>query len=286
MHKYFITLILSFLLVFSAMAQNSSANSITTKKGKTIELPTQGSIAVGLNAVPYIDFVGSYMGNMLNGSLNNSMNVASVLGQQDIYAQYYINNSSSVRLIFGMNCMKDQNTAYVQDDAQVQFDPNAMVEDLQIVKNCYYQVELSYLRYLNNKRWRPYYGGTFMYLQSSAKYDYVWGNEMTTNNINPTSTGWLNVGTLGRTTMYDSGTEREFGLGAFFGTEYYISTHFSLGGEIGLYGSHENISQSDYEYEVVEQSTHVSKQMATMPSERTSTLRTTANGRLYMMFHF
>jgi hypothetical protein len=87
-------------------------------------------------------------------------------------------------------------------------------------------------------RLQAFYGGeaAINYYNSSQKYEY--GNDFSATNLAPTTTtdfaSQSTASVASRTLEMKTGGSVGFGLGAFFGVEYFIAPKISIGGELGL----------------------------------------------------
>ncbi|NJM16574.1 MAG: hypothetical protein HC896_15455 [Bacteroidales bacterium] len=290
MKKYILSL-LTCAIALSATAQEetSTSNAPVSKKGKAI-LPAAGDIAVGVDALPYINFAG----NMFNGygttGAQNTLNV----GSTTIYGKYYLSSDAAVRVELYLNNSKDQNTAYVQDDNQVDDNPDAQVEDLQIINRNDVGIGVGFQKYRGYDRLRGTYGAVLSYYRFRNVTEYTWGNQMNDVNSTPTSTNWYGAGTqpASRDLMVDNDLTQTFSLGLIGGVEYFFLPKVCIGGEAGIYLNYTMNSQADKTYETIEQGIYREKDLATSPEDNFFSLTTQVYdaarvaGRLYILFHF
>ncbi len=284
--KKYILLILLALSVTGVVAQENQTTKDSNSDLNGFNGPTAGDFAIGVDAVPYIEFVG----NMFNGTTNNTLNV----GQTTLYGKYYLDSKSAVRAELFINNIKDQNTNYVQDQSQLN-NPDAQVEDLQIINSKGFGLGLGYQMYVGDRKLRGFYGGAIAYNRNRLKHEYMWGNQMTVDNTTPISSTWVNNfggSTSERNVYYDQGISQTLSIGAIAGAEYFINNYVSIGAEAGIYMAYNWNTQADRKYETIEQGIYREKELALAPSESTYSLRTQVYdasrvaGRLYILFHF
>lgn len=257
------------------------------KKEASSFLPAEGDFAIGVDAMPYLEFLG----NMFSGhDQRNTLNV----GQSTIYGKYYLNPDAALRaeLFINKNTYNDVN--YVQNDALFNSDPTAQVEDLRLTKYNSIGFGAGYQKYRGYGKLRGTYGVLASYYLNKYTTEYTWGNQMSASNTNPTSTNWYGAGsnpaernlteaTYGNTTL---------GLGLISGIEYFILPKICLGGEFGIYYNYTWNGQESYTYEVVQQGVVQEYDQAVDPKESSSSLNTrvynaaNTGGRIYLLFHF
>lgn len=219
------------LIVTGVIAQETGG--MTSKKGEAI-LPEADDWALSLDAVP----VMNYLGNMLNGNVNNSSpafsypnNALAITGKmfKDEKTAY----RGMLRLGFGSTNMEN----YVDDNVNTT-DPTAMVVDSW--KWSYNNIVLGGgLEMRRGKtRLQGFYGGMLMFGISGSKSTYTYGNAFSNTNQNPTYTNnWTasppTTGTGARTTENKAGGSMTIMLRGFAGAEYFIFPKMSVGAEFG-----------------------------------------------------
>ncbi len=289
MKKILYIAFLSGLSLFS-FAQEEVA-SVNEQKAPAKEssafLPSAGTIAIGVDAIPYLEFVG----NMFSGYTGkNTLSPSSTT----IYGKYYLSKDAAVRADLYINNITNIDLGYVRDDANYLTNPNAQVEDKRKVKTSAYGIGLGYQMYKGSGKLRGTYGAVASYYRSNSTTDYEWGNQMTDMNITPTSTNWYGAGTAPseRNLSIQNQSTQSVGLGIIAGVEYFFVPRVCIGGELGLYYNYYWYSQESRKYETIQQGNLVEYELATDPKENYGSLSTrvydTDNvaGRLYVLFHF
>lgn len=286
-------LIYSLLAILSvgAFAQDDV---LTSKKGIPV-LPQAGDIAIGADALPYLE----YIGNIFNNTDGNTLD----LGSQNLYFRYYLDNSTAIKVNLSISKNKANNNYYVQDDAARAADPAsmAMVEDRETMTNNSTSIMIGYQKTRGYGRLLGFYGAQVGYGYSRTKYEYQYGNAITAANQNPTDY-WdfggerplyadFDVNALGSTSPdeIEGGIEHMVALGGFAGVEYYFLPKVCIGGEVSLMYTRTWSTQSDYTTEFFDGQSAAERKTQVSPGHSGSSLQTmrpaTYSG-LYLMFHF
>jgi hypothetical protein len=250
-------------------------------------LPASGDIAIGVDALPYIEFLG----NMFSG--HDARNML-FLGSSTIYGKYFLSSDAAIRGELYINQRVNTDVAYVQDDANFNTNPRAEVEDMRTIRNNGVGVGLGYQQYRGYNKLRGTYGVVASYFLNKPMIEYQWGNEMSPSNTNPSSTNWYGAGSnpSDRNLEVKDGGSQTIGAGVFAGVEYFFLPKICIGGELGLYYSYTIYDQEYYKYQTVEEGAYQEYDQADEPEESLSNLSTrvydqdNVAGRLYLLFHF
>lgn len=250
MNRYKIVLAAILFSVGVAYAQNSEETGAKPKKA--IELPKAGDIGLGIDVVP----VFRYVGNMFNGSTNNTLNSFggeyvlpdvkdAVVNQPtvSIMGKYMITDNIAARLNVGILTLHQNDKQYSVDDAAVALNPlsEAEVIDQRIVNQtgASFSVGAEYRR--GYKRIQGFGGLNLMYAFSEKNTHYNYGNAITEINQNPSRNTWNNsVANPGYWTSayildhYNQGSDSYLGIGAHVGVEIFLASYLSIGGEVSL----------------------------------------------------
>lgn len=192
-----------------------------------------------------IDPILSYIGNMFNGTTDNSAPTWN-----------YVNNSPIPMTITGF-MMKDENTAYrgkvrlgfgsnkrtnfVDNDNDTINVPTSKVEDEQKISANNILLSAGIQKMRGKHRVKGLYGAEALIGFTSGKTTYDYGNAMTIINQSPTSTvesSWelsepYSSSASSRTTEDKSGTGFYIGVRGFIGAEYFFAPKLSIAGEFG-----------------------------------------------------
>lgn len=208
---------------------------MTSKKGEPI-LPETDDWALMIDATP----VMNYLGNMVNGNLNNASpnwmypgTPLAITGKmfKDEKTAY----RGMIRLGFGSTTMNN----YVQDDVAVAADPLSTSKVNDSWKAAYNQIVLGGgLEMRRGKtRLQGFYGGMLMIGLGGSKDTYTYGNGYTQTNTTPTSTTWtptISSGPAASRTLTDkNGSTFMLGVRGFIGAEYFIFPKMAVGAEFG-----------------------------------------------------
>jgi len=275
-------LILVIALCINVYGQEDEDSQAVSKNTSTY-LPSAGDIAIGVDAMPYINFLGSLFtaGNTLS------------LNKTTIYGKYYLSSDAAIRVELYVNKSTDYDYSYVQDDANVMTNSNAQVQDMRKTMNNGFGIGAGYQKFKGTERLRGTYGATASYYLYKYNTEFQWGNEMTASNTIPTSTFWPNAGTGLERNLFvkDNGTS-SISLGLIGGFEYFLVPGICIGAEFGLYYNFNWYAQEYITYERVEQSQVREYELATKPNESNFSFSTrvydgnNVAGRLYLLFHF
>jgi len=220
------TLKILFSVCFLTIAFGLYAQSDSIKTKGCSYLPEKGDFAIGADATPIFDFVG----NMLNGNLNNQFDISSPL----IYGKYYLTDMMALRAVLGINSSNDKQLYYVPDDAALLANPlsNAQVTDMKKVTANDYYISMGLQKFIGQKRLRGFYGGQLFTQINKDKTVYSYGNPMTT--LNPTPTINFTYSSGERTLTEVTANGFMIGAGGIAGFEYYVAPKLCIGGEVSL----------------------------------------------------
>jgi hypothetical protein len=140
---------------------------------------------------------------------------------------------------------------------------------------------------------RGTYGVVASYFYGKTKTEYQWGNQMTASNTTPTSTNWNGIISPAERILKSQEIGiQSIGLGAIAGVEYFFVPKICIGGELGLYLTHNWYGQSNDTYQRVESGAVNEYDQAVSPADSYTSISTNVYngsnvaGRLYLLFHF
>lgn len=252
-------------------ATSAFAQDLTSRKGENY-LPEAGDWAIGIDAVPMLNYIGNFFGkagdNMHAGTIWTPSNPSMVFT-----GKYFVEDDMAfrggIRLGFGSN----SETTMVGDRGATPPATNPWPSALPTVenkmKNGYTNVGLTFgiEKRKGTTRLQGFYGAELGFLIASTSEKYTYGNALTeasaatpvtvdaaddfgTNVIYGETDGNGNAIDL-RQISHKSGVNFSLGLRAFIGAEYFIIPKLSIGGELG-WGLAFNISgKSTDVYETV-----------------------------------
>ena len=269
------------MLFVSAQGQEQTSTSVTpvSKSGIPI-LPAAGDIAIGADALPYLN----YLGNIFNNTSNNTLN----LGSQSLYFRYYLSENTALRAILKISSGLNIQKMYVDDDAAVFADPlsQAKLEDKRSISTNGYNLNLAYQISRGYGRLRGFYGVQVNYGLDRQKDTYAYGNNITVANPSPSNA--FGMGAT-RTLEIDFGMNQTVGAGLLAGVEYYFLPKICIGGEVGLNYTFSWGSQSNRTFEQLIGSKVETRDVLNAPGNKThllGTIRPANYGGLYLLFHF
>ena len=273
MKKINISLLICFFAV-SAFAQNEEP------KEEKKYFPEAGNIGIGIDGGP----VFNYLGNMFNGTEDNTLNLNSNM----LYVRYFIADNAAIRGVLRINNATTVNRFYVRDDAAFFADPlsQKQLEDVMTLKNRDMMFRIGYQGFRGYKRLLGFYGADLGFRYQKTKTINEYGNQMTELNPTPT-TNWGNLSP--RTLEQNNGSQKSIFAGVFTGAEYYFLPKMCIGAEFGLSYGTTFESQSSAKQERMVGSIHVEEDIAVDPGSRWSATNTEfpyTYGSFYFMFHF
>lgn len=237
MRKSLLTLLLLFFAI-SAYAQQTEQDPadldpdepITSKRGQTI-LPEAGDYGLGFDAVPFLEFIG----NIFNGTTNNSVGAEFPVMDGQVFGKYFLNNNMAIRgrLRVEQERITDRNRVIL--DNQAVPDPDVEVTDEWIENSVDGSIGggIEFRKGLG--RVVGVFGGEVSFLYSRTKITYDYGNPITEGNPAPTSTfGGVVNGRFERIKEQTFNRELGVGVNGFAGVEYFVGPKMSIGAEFTL----------------------------------------------------
>ena len=301
MKKIYLSLFMVLALFMGSFAQvisdsdddldNDDFDEPIENKDPNAILPQAGDIAIGVDMVPFMN----YIGNMFNGNVNNNNFGGTFLsGPQTVFLKYFIEDEAAVRVRFKTEFHKDYDDFYVRDDAAFHIDPlsEEQVVDRRVNSFSSYGLGLGYEMHRGYNKLRGVYGAEFNFDYTLNNFDFEYGNTMTAANNAPTTSDFagnsnqLSTRALNVTNPFGN-AELGFGAAVFIGVEYFFAPKISIGSELS-WGTHFTKSfQASTETEYWN-GTQVNTQVILDSPEEPGFHLGMANPsvNLYMMFHF
>ncbi|MBI5219132.1 MAG: hypothetical protein HY958_09405 [Bacteroidia bacterium] len=206
----------------SASTSGNPAGCLTSKKG-CIVLPESGDWALGINAIPFLD----YAGTLFNGHISPTFSF--IDGTNAIYGKYFIDEKTAYRgkVRIGVNNTKNIEFVDIIPPTGI---PPVQVQDVQNVFSTNIVLGGGIEKHKGKSRIQGFYGGEGLLIFSSSKTAYSYGNALSP--INPVQQNVFNPAMDGVITNKSGMT---FGIGAraFIGVEYFFAPKVCIGGEFG-----------------------------------------------------
>ncbi len=298
MKRFFITTIMlcvSLVIFAQTTPTTEVVQSVPlTQKGFKI-LPEKGDFALGIDASPFLKFVG----NMFNGTLDqNSPSFdgarSPLLDKITIYGKYFLENDRAVRARLTVNSGYDVHKGTVIDDyAATQPGYNGQT-GIDVWKASSTGVALSagYEFRRGYRRLQGFYGGEFgLAFSSGGKDAYTYANAITSANQTPTTSDFNggSIAAVARTTEVNYGNSFGLMLNGFVGVEYFVASKLSIGGELGLSFNGWNRWQDETTYEYWSTTEGQRKENTVRSLDGTTGgfhFQTLPTGSIFVMFHF
>jgi len=223
---------------------NAQVEQIVNKNGVAV-LPEAGQFAIGVDARPFLQYVGDFM-NSTSTNTAATFNLPS--GQ--LYGKYFLSETNAIRgrLSFSQNTIQQVNRITQDGQTQPQSIAPIEVEDERITNS--FNVQLGGgMEFRRGKgRLIGVYGGeAFVGLQTSNVTN-NFGNAISLDNQTPTSTAWPGTGSsrvASRTISETNANSFIAGLNGFAGVEYFFAPQISIGGEFTFGLSYTGTNRSE-----------------------------------------
>ena len=231
----------SIALVAMAFGVTSAfAQDLTSKKGEPF-LPEAGDYAIGVDATPFLNYVGNFFGGRV--VTNNQAPTFNFLNNNNlmIMGKYFKDANTAYRVGLNLNFGSTKYTNNVADQTNTTANP-VYVQDTRKVGNTFVGLTAGIEKRRGKTRLQGIYGAEAGLSIGSTKSKYTYGNAMDNSaHTSPVSTDWStwngtnasSVGNGNRTTETKSGAAIGFGVRAFIGAEYFVAPKVSIGGEFG-----------------------------------------------------
>lgn len=238
--KYIISLIilaLGFSTISSAQVDSLSNSkrvqkvTLVSKKGINI-LPEKGEIAIGIDAVPILYYIGGIFSN--NHASTPEFTYGSDFGGlAGIYVKYMLESDLAVRANFRFD-FGSITDIYNVAKSTLAYDPNApeFVEDLVTTKSNAIHIAIGLEKMRGKSRIQGKYGASVIFGYNKYTNSYNYGNSIT-NEFNTPETynnTYVNGGRVIKD-YFDKGLY--LGVRGHLGIEIFIAPKLSIGGEFG-----------------------------------------------------
>jgi len=279
--------------VFAQVNDKDGEVNMMSKRGEYI-LPVEGDFALGINAIPIVE----YFGNLFNGKTNNTasfraMNWNRTINNPVLFGKYYLSDKSAIRagLTIGIENSVDRENVMMNQQIP---DPKVTVTDVWSHTGTTLGIGGDYLMYRGKGRLQGFYGGGLSFVYNKSKDSYTYGNLITTEFSAPywydfTAYSAPTVGTTsGGTRPLSQSSNRSYGitLSGVVGVEYFVAPKISIGGEfrLGLYAGIDTYGKT-----TVERWTGTEREVETLPkaaNDNKVAFKNASTGSIFMMFHF
>lgn len=239
-----LTMIVGAISIYSSLF----AQDLTSKKGESY-LPKAGDWAIGIDAAPYLNFVGNMFGKTAN---NVAPNWGYATTNNTITGKYFVEDMmayrGSLRLGFGSANMSMMVNDRSIDPATAAEYPaeKAMVENSMKAGGTNIALAGGLEWRKGSTRLQGFYGAELGFAMSSTKNTYTYGNALKVDNDATTvdvtvdavaDAMGANIGAdnYGNTARVTESKTSNLGVGVrgFIGAEYFVLPKLSVGGEFG-----------------------------------------------------
>jgi len=259
---------------FGTIAQDENAEKVFT--------PEAGDWVIGFDAAPILNYVG----NMFNGTQNNSFNSDFVSNDNILFGKYYKDATTAYRgslRILNYSVKQD----ILNDTSTVSYMPSYLT-DVTKESGSLIQIGAGLEKRKGEGRFQGYYGGELIItLGGATKSSTEYSTALTLDNIAN--------GSASNDRILSSNTAGGFGLGirGFAGVEYFIFPKISLGAEFGwgfgiqTTGEAETVTEI-YDFVDAAATTATTFEVTTMTAKNSTMAIDTDNmgGKVKLLFHF
>ena len=286
MKKVILSIAIMIGIAVAATAQDKTVSSnatVTNKFGHAI-LPAAGDFALGIDAVPFLE----YLGNMNNQSSNIAAPSFDGFPGR-IYGKYFLNENTAVRAKLFFDFGNDRQAHTVIEDGTV-LNPDKTVVDYKTVTKNELKLSVGYEMRRGYRRLQGFYGVEAGIGINKSDELYKYGNVMTVANATPSTWDFTtNAATnpASRTLEKRGGFGYEVGVGGFVGLEYFFAPKMSIGGELGVSISGANNPIGKQKYQLVEGgAVKEHENRVDQAGNANFHFKTNVGGSLFLMFHF
>lgn len=274
------------LMVFTCVLAanvNAQDEQIQNKNGVDI-LPEKGDFALGFNAVPLLNLIGTpttgapkFLRNLFNN--------------QVVSGKYMLSNNTAVRANFNFQIDNFNNQNFVQND--VANSPDSLIADGIKVKNQLFVIGGGYEVRKGKGRIQAIYGADLAFSFGRSRNFMTYGNGFGQTNPTPTSTSWSSSGAVisevsmgERTVSRTSGNMFGIGLRPFVGVEYFFAPRISIGAEFSWNLTYQTTAEGTEVTELYTQGDTYHKETPSGRSRRFNTGIDNLGGAVTLLFYF
>jgi len=286
--KVFLISFVGFLL-FPDIAFGQADTIVTplvNKHGQKI-IPEAGSIAAGIDLLPFL----SYIGNFSNNTQNNAYQGATFLGEkQSLLIKYFQKENVAYRFKLGVQNHKNEENHYIRDDIAYYEDVNSqkqVVDTKNSVTNSYF-VALGYERNRTTGRLRGIIGVEAMLGFENGSTNFLYGNSFSELNTSPSTYDFgNNVDGSFRLLSENLGRVYSPGINLVIAAEYFVLPNICIGAELNWGSTYSVGGQSYNEQEYWNGKTVKTIKKLSSPGNKifNNGINNPSTG-LYLMMHF
>ena len=278
-----IAIMIGIAVAATAQDKTVSNSTVTNKFGHAI-LPAAGDFALGIDAVPFL----KYLGNMNNNSANIAAPTFDAYTGR-IYGKYFLNEKTAVRAKLFFDFGNDRQAHTVIKDGVVPPSEETVVDYKTVTKN-ELKLSVGYEMRRGYRRLQGFYGVEAGFGINKSDVLHRYGNVMTVANATPSTWDFdadAAANPASRVLERRGGFGYEASVGGFVGVEYFFAPKMSIGGELGVSISGANNPIGKQKYQKVDGG--AVKELENRIGQAGNAnfhFRTNVGGSLFLMFHF
>jgi len=221
------------VLITSFAQEANQDNAFINKRGIAL-LPQAGDFALGIDATPFLE----YLGNISGFRFNNAPVFKGV--NNTIYFKYFLEDDRALRAKLHLNIGQEKYKQTVEDDHATITDPtnvDATTIDTWVKNTQNVGLDIGYEFRRGKGRVQGFYGGEIYLGYTAGNEFFEYGNPITGANTKPAFHEFAKYNlpkNAYRATERKPGQILSAGIGGFIGVEYFFTPQISMGGEFGL----------------------------------------------------
>ena len=219
---------------FFDLSDNEQATSepLLSKNGNNI-LPEKGDIGLGIDAIPFLDFIGNLTKINSGTTFSSMLHIQAPEGGMVIFLKYFTGEKTALRVKFRIAYGASTEKFDVQNDLDI----TETLDDTRIGTNTNFDVGIGLEKRRGSTRLQGLYGlegllSVTKGVETSPNYKYIYVNEFSSSNQTP-STGLFGA-TASRPVYQKNAPIYGIGGRAFIGAEYFFTPKMAIGGELAV----------------------------------------------------
>ncbi len=217
---------------FDLNDEEATSEPLLSKHGNNI-LPEKGDVGLGIDAIPFLDFVGNLVKINSGTTFSSMLHIQPPEGGTVIYLKYFTSDKTALRAKFRISYVASTEKFAVQNDLDI----TETLYDTRIASNINFDVGLGIEKRRGKTRLQGLYGLEGMLSvtrgsEASPNYRYMYVNDFSATYPTPTTGLFGATGT--RPVYYKNAPTYGIGGRGFIGAEYFFAPKMAIGGELAI----------------------------------------------------